>query len=273
MMPTRPSSDALPTWTQTPPDSLRLVWSDEFDGPVGAPPDPSKWGYQRGGEGWGNEEFQFYTDQPENAALNGESCLAITAEAVTNPDAANLKCWYGPCRYTSSRLITFGKFSFTYGVVAARINLPYGQGIWPALWMLGEDFFDIGWPACGEIDIMENIGKEPGIVHGTVHGPGYSGEKGIGGQFELPEGRVLKDDFHLFGVEWLPGLIRWSMDNQIYFEIRQNQLPQGAPWAFDHPFFLLLNLAVGGFWPGYPDETTEFPQTMLIDYVRVYQAM
>jgi beta-glucanase (GH16 family) len=151
------------------------------------------------------------------------------------------------------------------------MKLPFGQGIWPALWMLGENFAEVGWPACGEIDIMENIGREPGVVHGTVHGPGYSGANGIGGAYALPDGQALKDDFHIFAVEWLPGSIRWHMDNQLYFELLSGQLSEGSPWVFEHPFFLLLNMAVGGEWPGAPDDTTLFPQVMLIDFVRIYQ--
>jgi beta-glucanase (GH16 family) len=137
--------------------------------------------------------------------------------------------------------------------------------------MLGENFGEVGWPECGEIDIMENIGREPGTVHGTLHLPGYSGANGISGRNILPEGRAMKDEFHIFAVEWQPKTIRWYMDTQLYFEVMQAQLPKGTPWPFDHPFFLLLNLAVGGDWPGSPDDTTAFPQVMLIDYVRVYQ--
>ncbi|MFH0729956.1 MAG: glycoside hydrolase family 16 protein [Pseudomonadota bacterium] len=249
----------------------RLVWSDEFEGPKGAPPDPTKWGRESGGEGWGNRELQYYTDQPENAALDGNSCLAITARAITDADPVNRKCWYGPCRFTSARLLTRGRFSFTYGGVEARIKIPFGQGIWPAFWMLGENIGEVGWPACGEIDIMENIGRESGIVHGTVHGPGYSGANGIGGFHALPEGRAMKDEFHIVAIEWQPMVIRWYMDNHLYFEVMQAQLPRETLWPFDHPFFLLLNMAVGGEWPGSPDDTTLFPQVMLIDFVRIYQ--
>lgn len=270
-MPELASSASSHTCTGLSSGTLRLVWSDEFEGPKGAPPDPSRWGYERGGEGWGNHEFQYYTDQTENAALDGNSCLAITARTVTDADPISRLCWYGPCRFTSARLLTLGRFSFTYGVVAARIKVPFGQGIWPAFWMLGENFGEVGWPVCGEIDIMENIGREPGIVHGTVHGPGYSGADGIGGQCALPEGQDLKDAFHIYTVEWQPRVIRWYMDNHLYFELMQDKLPKGAPWAFDHPFFLLLNMAVGGDWPGVPDDTTVFPQVMLIDFVRVCQ--
>ncbi len=254
---------ALPGW--------QLVWQDEFDGPAGAPPDPSKWTPEIGGHGWGNAEWQYYTDRPENVAQNGEGALAITVREA-EPDQAALPCWYGPCRYTSARLLTAERFTFTYGRAEARIRVPYGQGIWPAFWALGADIGTVGWPESGEIDIMENIGREPSTLHGTVHGPGYSGEYGIGGAVDLPGGAALTDDFHVFAVEWAPGEIRWSLDGEQYFRITHDDLPPGARWAFDHPFFLLLNVAAGGHWPGYPDETTVFPQTMLVDYVRVYQA-
>lgn len=270
-MPSLPSSSSPHAFTSFTSGKYRLLWRDEFEGPKGAPPDPSKWERERGGEGWGNHELQYYTDQAQNAALDGNSCLVITARTNTDVDSENRLCWYGPSRFTSARLLTRGRFSFTYGGVEARIKLPFGQGIWPAFWMLGENFGEVGWPACGEIDIMENIGRESGIVHGTVHGPGYSGAKGISGQQALPEGRAMKDEFHVFAVEWQPRIIRWYMNNQLYFEVKQAQLPKGTPWPFDHPFFLLLNMAVGGDWPGSPDDTTVFPQVMLIDFVRVYQ--
>lgn len=266
-------SAAIPhTLSSSTSSNSRCVWCDEFEGPAGAPPDPSKWGQEVGGEGWGNREFQYYTDQTENAALDGRSCLVLSARKVTDADPADRICWYGPCRFTSARLLTLERFSLTYGLVEARIKLPFGPGIWPAFWMLGENFAEVGWPACGEIDIMENIGREPGIVHGTVHGPGYCGGNGIGGRLVLPDGRMLKDDFHIFAIDWQPESIRWYMDNHLYFELQRNQIPTGTSWPFDHPFFLLLNVAVGGDWPGAPDDTTIFPQAMLIDYVRVFQA-
>ena len=272
-MPAISSAVSSNIFTRLSPGKSRLVWSDEFEGPKGFPPDPLKWGYDKGGEGWGNRELQYYTDKTDNAMLDGNSCLAITAHAVADTDTANRMCWYGPCLFTSARLLTIGRFSFTYGIVEASIKVPYGQGIWPAFWMLGENFGEVGWPICGEIDIMENIGREPCIVHGTLHGPGYSGGNGIGGQYVLQEGYEVRDAFHLFTVEWQPGIIRWYMDNRLYVEVRQDQLPKGTPWSFDQPFFLLLNVAVGGEWPGAPDETTVFPQVMLIDFVRVYQTM
>jgi len=270
-MPTHVAFPHRQTLTSVPSDQLRLVWNDEFEGAEGAPPDPAKWGYEIGGEGWGNRELQYYTDHAENAALDGRGSLVLTARATTDSSSIHRRCWYGSCRFTSARLFTHEKFSFTYGLVEARIKIPFGQGIWPAFWMLGENFGAVGWPACGEIDIMENIGREPGIVHGTVHGPGYSGGNGIGGRYALPDGQMLKDDFHVFAVDWQPGIIRWYIDNHLYFELLRDQIPVGTSWPFDSPFFMLLNVAVGGEWPGAPDTTTIFPQVMLIDCVRVYQ--
>jgi len=271
MKPTTSLSIPPPAYTHVPAEELRLLWHDEFDGPVGTPPDPEKWGYDLGGQGWGNREYQYYTDRPQNAAQDGAGNLVITAREAAPTDAAELECWYGPCRYTSARLLTKGKFSFTHGVVEARVRVPFGQGIWPALWMLGEDFGPTPWPDCGEIDIMENIGREPRTVHGTIHGPGYCGGDGIGGPYDLPEGQVLADDFHCFAVEWLPGEIHWYLDGHHYFTVLREQIPEGTTWVYEHPFFLLLNLAVGGFWPGDPDDTTVFPQTLVVDYVRIFQ--
>ncbi|NWF70587.1 MAG: glycoside hydrolase family 16 protein [Chloroflexi bacterium] len=249
----------------------QLVWHDEFDGAQGTPPDPQKWECEIGGHGWGNQEWQYYTAETANVALDGTGALAITARSATPAQSQTLPCWYGDCRYTSARLLTRQRFEFTYGRAEARLKLPYGQGIWPAFWMLGADIATIGWPDCGEIDIMENIGREPALVYGTVHGPGYSGGHCIGGSHALPPGQFFEDDFHVFALEWEANEIRWYLDGTQYFALTPARLPDGAKWVFDHPFFLLLNVAVGGFWPGYPDDTTVFPQVMRVDYVRVYQ--
>lgn len=240
----------------------RLVWSDEFD--QGARPDLAKWKFDLGGHGWGNNELQSYTDRTNNARLE-HGCLVIEAhrEPWTGPD--------GKARaFTSARLKTQGLAEWTYGRIEARIKVPQGQGIWPAFWMLGTRFAGDGWPKCGEIDIMENIGREPTTVHGTVHGPGYAGGESIGQSFELPGAGRFSDDFHLFAVDWRPGALTWSVDGTNYFTLTPEKLPQGKEWVFDRPHFLLLNLAVGGNWPGAPDATTIFPQRMLVDYVRVY---
>lgn len=254
------SAPQTPTWT--------LAWSDEFDGATGAAVDGTKWLIDTGGEGWGNQEREYYTPGAENAALDGAGHLVITARA--EPAGSSRPCWYGVCQYTSARLETSGRFNTTYGRVESRIRIPRGQGIWPAFWMLGADVGTKGWPTCGEIDVMENIGREPTMVHGTVHGPGYSGDKGIGGSYTLATG-AFADDFHVYAVEWTPGLIRWLVDEHEYRRTTPAELPAGAAWVFDHPFFILLNVAVGGAWPGDPDATSTFPQQMVVDYVRVYR--
>jgi len=249
-------------WTQ--------VWSDEFNGAQGSAVNSNNWTHEIGGQGWGNGEWEYYTNSTENSAMNGAGSLVITATAVDTA-TTSLNCWYGACKYTSARLVTTNKLEFAYGRAEALIQVPKGQGIWPAFWMLGNDLGTVGWPVAGEIDIMENIGREPNIVHGTVHGPGYSGGSGIGGGYTLPSGN-LADGYHLYAVEWEPTQIRWFIDSTQYFTVTTADLPGGADWVYDHPFFLILNLAVGGAWPGYPDNTTVFPQTMKVDYVRVYQA-
>lgn len=244
------------------------VWSDEFDGPAGAAFDQSKWVADTGGRGFGNRERQFYTTLPQNVAMDGNGNLVITARA--EPVSSQYACWYGSCRYTSARLKTKGLFSQTYGRFEARIRVPRGQGIWPAFWMLGDDIDAVGWPQCGEIDIMEHIGREPAVAYGTLHGPGYSGAKGISRGDTLPRGGYA-DDFHIFAVSWRPNEIRWFIDGRQYHRLTPADLPDGAKWVFDHPFFLLVNLAVGGAWPGDPDASTIFPQRLVVDYVRVYR--
>ena len=229
-----------------------VVWSDEFNG-SGAP-DGSKWTMETGAGGWGNNESQFYTNRRENVRQEGGN-LVIEARRES----------YNGAPYTSGRLITSGKFSQTYGKMEARIKIPRGQGIWPAFWMLGQDINSVGWPNSGEIDIMENVGKEPNTVYGTVHGPGYSGGGGITGSRNI--GRPLADDFHQYAIEWSPNLIRWFLDGSEFHRVTPANVT-GA-WVFNKPEFLLLNVAVGGNWPGYPDGSTQFPQTMLVDWVRV----
>jgi beta-glucanase (GH16 family) len=173
--------------------------------------------------------------------------------------------------YTSARLLTKKKFSQTYGRFEARIKVPYGQGIWPAFWMLGNDIDTAGWPTCGEIDIMENIGREPSIVHGTLHGPGYFGANGVTASYSLPASRKFSDDYHTFAVEWEANVIRFYVDARLYKTRTPADLPPGKTWVFNQPFFLILNVAVGGNFPGNPDATTIFPQLMKVDYVRVYK--
>lgn len=241
----------------------KLVWSDEFNGPNGSAVDATKWGTETGG-GWGNNELEYYTRRIENASQqNGNLVIHVLQEKYTGGDGVSRN-------YTSARLKTQGKFSQAYGRFEARIKIPRGQGIWPAFWVLGNDIEKPGWPDCGEIDIMENIGKEPSTVHGTIHGPGYSGANGIGASYTLPGDQRFADDFHIFAVEWEPSAIRFYVDDHLYSTRTPGDLPRGTKWVYDHPFFLLLNVAVGGRWPGNPDATTIFPQAMLVDYVRVY---
>jgi beta-glucanase (GH16 family) len=243
-----------------------ITFRDEFDGPAGSAVDSAKWTNETGGWGWGNQELQFYTEGSANAFLDGKGRLVIRAAKADRPEM--LKCWYGPCRFESGKLVSKGKFEQKYGRFEARIKLPRGQGIWPAFWLLGNDIDTVGWPKCGEIDVMENIGREPRILHGTIHGPGYSGDKAIGGKSESK--RDLADGFHVYSAVWTENEIRFFFDGKQYFRVTPRDLPEGAKWVYDHPFYMLINLAVGGAWPGEPDQTTKFPQTMLVDYVRVY---
>jgi beta-glucanase (GH16 family) len=258
-----------PPPSNPPPDQGQwtLVWNDEFDGANGSLPDASKWKFDIGvGEdGWGNNELETYTNRPENAYLqDGMLVIKAIKETYTNPADGRR------CDYTSARMTTAGLFQQVYGRFEARIRIPYGQGLWPAFWMLGNDFGQVPWPNCGEIDIMENIGSEPATIHGTVHGPGYS-DSGLTGSYILPGGQRFADDFHVFAAEWEQSEIRFYVDSILYHTVTPADLPAGKAWVFDHPFFLLLNVAVGGEWPGNPDASTFFPQTMTVDYVRVYQ--
>jgi beta-glucanase (GH16 family) len=256
-----PTPSPEPSPAPAPSGPWQLSWSDEF-GTDGAP-DPGKWVYDLGGNGWGNNELETYTDRRENARVRGGS-LVITArqETFRGEDGTERP-------YTSARLKTFGTFSQAYGKFEARMKLPRGQGIWPAFWMLGDSITSAGWPACGEIDIMENIGKEPNTVHGTIHGPGYSGGQAIGAPYSVAA--PFADAFHVFTIEWEPNVIRWYVDGTLYLTRTQADLPAGTRWVYDSPAFLLLNLAVGGNWPGYPDATTTFPQELVVDYVKVYK--
>jgi beta-glucanase (GH16 family) len=240
----------------------QLVWSDEFTQADGSAPDPAKWGFETGGGGWGNSELENYTSRTNNVRIEGGQ-LVIEAQAEN----------HGGNNYTSGRLLTKGKWSWTYGRIEARLKIPRGQGIWPAFWMLGANINSVQWPNCGEIDIMENIGREPSLVHGTIHGPGYSGGNGIGGPCSTTNGAPYADDFHLYAVEWTPNQIKWYADGRQYFTVTPASLPKGTTWVFTQPQFLLLNLAVGGKWPGNPDATTVFPQRMTVDYVRVYNSV
>lgn len=244
-----------------PPDGYELVWSDEFDG---AMIDPSKWTYDLGGWGWGNGEAQYYTDRPENARLQ-DGVLVIEARFEK----------YEGAYYTSARLKTERLAEFQYGYIEARAKVPSGAGLWPAFWMLGTTFerneanpIDSNWPQAGEIDIMEYVGREPNITYGTIHGPGYAGAGGLG-KWNRQESPIA-DDWHTYAVEWDADGIRWFYDGEMYGELGRDAVGDRA-WVFDQPFFLLLNLALGGTFPGPIGLDVEFPKQFLVDHVRVYQ--
>jgi beta-glucanase (GH16 family) len=254
------------------PPKWNLTWSDDFDGPAGTPPDPAYWEYDLGGSGWGNDELQYYTARPENVSLDGQGNLAIIARKEPYQGRA----------YTSARINTRGKFEQGLGRWEARIRLPAGMGIWPAFWLLGAAYPQVGWPACGEIDIMEERGQAPGAVNGTLHAPGYSGGSALTAQYTCqvvatcasPPCTPLcpfSDDFHVFAVEVEANRIRFEVDGAMYHEVRQEFMPLTSAWPFDKPFFPILNVAVGGGYVGAPNVNTVFPQTMLVDYVRYYQ--
>jgi len=238
-------------------DYSNLIWEDEFEGPAGQLPDATRWDFDIG-TNWGNNQLEWDTDHPENVSLDGEGHLAITAREES----------YQGCDYTSARIVTRDLFEPTYGLFEARIRLPVGRGIWPAFWLLGANIETVSWPACGEIDIMEYIGHAPNTIYTSVHGPGYSGGGCVTDHYILAEG-TFDSGFHVFSASWGVDFIDWYVDGVHIFSVDPGDL--SGSWVFDHPFYIILNLAVGGNWPGSPDDTTVFPQTMLIDWVRVYQ--
>jgi beta-glucanase (GH16 family) len=254
------------------PDAWELAWSDEFDGPAGSPPDPETWGYDLGDgssvglQGWGNQERQWYTDRPENVATDGDGSLLIRVL----PADGSQSCWYGPCEHTSARITTKDRFEVEYGRLEARIKVPGDFGLWPAFWLLGTNIATEPWPACGEIDVMEFVGRRPNEFTGTIHGPGYSGSSSFGATVDL--GKPVADDYHVFAVDWSPGRIAWYVDGAKYHEASPADVAPNA-WVFDHPFFMILNVAVGGNLGGPVRADREFPTPMAIDYVRLYRAV
>jgi beta-glucanase (GH16 family) len=254
------------------PSNWRLVWSDEFNSRAGTAPDPSVWGQEVGDgtangiAGWGNSELEYYTAGTENVSTDGQGNLKITVEEADG----SLMCYYGPCEYTSARLLTKNRFEVAYGRIEARIKVPKGAGLWPAFWMLGTDIDQVNWPQTGEIDIMEFVGRVPTEVFGTLHGPGYSGGQSYGDTYDL--GEPVGDQYHVFSVEWQPDHIAWFVDGIEYFSATPDDpFLQGKQWVFNHPFFILMNVAVGGNFGGAVGEDTVFPQSMDVDYVRLYQ--
>ncbi len=251
-----------------------LAWSDEFDDPAGATPNPNKWTHEIGDgtmygiPGWGNGEFQFYTDDPANASTDGAGNLIVSLQETPDGDAR--QCWYGPCDYTSARLISAQKNEFQYGRIEARALVPPGPaGLWPAFWMLGTNIGEVGWPQSGEIDIMEYVSKFPNDIFGTIHGPGYSGGSGFGNTLTFPGG--VAGDYHTFAVEWGPDEIHWFVDGVNFHNATPADVAPNA-WVYNHPFYLILNLAIGGNFGGAIADDMTFPQNLAVDYVRVYQA-
>ncbi len=244
-----------PTATPIAPvEGWSLVWHDEFDADQ---IDRQNWTFDIGGHGWGNGEMQYYTDRSENARLeNG----LLVIEAVQEK--------YSGSYYTSARLKSQGLQEFQYGRMEARIKVPEGKGFWPAFWMLGSNFLQVGWPECGEIDIMEYVGKEPDLIMGTLHGPGYSGALGFSGWNR--QAYNIFDDFHTFAIEWDQDQITWFYEGEAYHTMKREDVGT-RPWVFDQPFFFILNLAVGGTLGGMVSPTTVFPAQYLVDYVRVYE--
>lgn len=259
-----PSIPAPPQWT--------LVWSDEFDGPAGARVDSTKWrhdvgdGCAQGICGWGNNEKETYTASPTNASLTGAGQLAI----VARPAPESIACYYGTCRYTSAKITTRGIMYAQPGRVEARIRIPTGQGLWPAFWMLGEGHPTTPWPDCGELDIMENKGSQPRTTSVAVHGPGYAGGSSLNHAFPLSQGE-FHQDFHTFAVEWDSTIVRFLLDGEAHYIVTRESIERSGPSVLNRSYYLVLNLAVGGFFDGDPASDAIFPATMLVDYVRVYR--
>jgi len=239
------------------------VFAEDFNGTAGTSPDRTRWGFATGGNGWGNNELESYTDRPDNASLDGAGNLAITARHETFKGSDGITR-----NYTSARLTTRNTFQFQYGTVETRLRVPSGKGLWPAFWALGSNQGSVGWPACGEIDVLENLGSEPTKTHATLHSISTAATEWLSGAAATTSA-PLAGDFHTFGMVWGPNAISISLDGRTYLSVSASD-PLGTNlWNFNHPFFLLLNLAVGGNWPGAPDSTTVFPATMSVDYVRV----
>ena len=257
-----------PAEGREPGGSDDLLWSDEFDGPAGERPSDAVWTTESGNreqEGWWNNELQFYTDDASTSSLDGDGHLVLSA--LRAPAGADLPCWpSGDCAFTSARLTTEGTVALEYGRIDVRAKIPTGTGLLPAIWMLGNN--GVVWPGQGEIDIVEVVGGEPRTVYGTVHGPTYFNADGINGTVELDAD--ASDDFHVYSIDKRPGVITWLVDDEPYFTLTPEDLPAPEDWVFDQDMHLLLNVAVGGDWPGAPGADTAFPASMSVDYVRLY---
>jgi beta-glucanase (GH16 family) len=241
-----------------------MLFKDDFGGQAGQSPSSLRWRYDVGGGGFGNGEVETYTRRPKNVSVDGEGHLDITArrerwggtDGITRP-------------YTSARINTHKRFTFQYGTVQARIKIPRGMGLWPAFWAIGNNISSAGWPLCGEFDIMENIGRQPTVMHGTVHGGNSAGGSWLAGR-GLIRRVAFSRAFHVYGMVWGPSAIAMTLDGRAYMTVSRSDVAPGDLWNFDHAFYLILDLAVGGGgWPGTPDRTTPFPATMAVDYVHV----
>ena len=236
-----------------------LAWSDEFNGMPGDGLDKSKWAYSVGPND-ANMEQEYYTDRVENSDYDGQGNFMITARLED----------YMGYRYTSAKFTSSGKYEPKYGRLETRIKLPKGKGLWPAFWNLGTNIGDVGWPACGEMDIMETVGDQLTVNHGSLHGPGYSGSSPLTATYTLPKGQTFDQDFHVFAAEWEENVVRFYVDDTLYETKTPDDVPNGKTWVYDHDVFMIVNVAVGGTLPGDPDDSI-FPKSMLIDYVRVYE--
>ncbi|WP_420628152.1 carbohydrate binding domain-containing protein [Candidatus Leptofilum sp.] len=253
------------------PAGWEMVWSEEFNEPAGTPPNPDYWSYEIGDgtvngiPGWGNDEFQYYTDDPANAATDGNGNMVLTVHEADG----SLQCYYGPCDYTSARLISWRKAEFAYGRIESRILVPEGEaGLWPAFWSLGTDIDVVGWPQTGEIDFMEYVSRLPNEIFGTIHGPGYAGGQSFGNVVDF--GEPVYNNYHTFTIEWQPDLIEWYVDGMLYHTATPDDVAPNE-WVFNDPVFLLLNVAIGGNFGGTIDPELQLPQSMAVDYIRVYQ--
>jgi beta-glucanase (GH16 family) len=268
------STTSPPDTTTTPKITYTQVWSDEFDGAAGSSVDPAKWSFDLGDGctagicGWGNNEKEYYTNASDNASLDGQGHLAI----VARPAVLNTTCYYGPCKYTSAKITTRGKMSAAPGRVEARIRIPKGQGLWPAFWMLGNDFGTVGWPASGELDIMENKGSAPSTSSSAIHGPGYSGNTPFAHANTISAPATLADDYHLYAVEWDAVGASFYVDGIMHYQVLRGDIQRYGTSILDKPYYIILNLAVGGNFDGDPASDSILPATMLVDYVRVYTA-
>ena len=259
------SSQTSTTATATPTPGPSLIWSDEFTGAAGAAPSPKIWTPKTGGSGWGNQELECYTNARGNSDLDGTGDLVITAlhapGHICSDGARN--------NYTSARLSTKDLYTTKYGRIAIRAKVPTGYGLWPAFWALGDNHDSAGWPKSGEIDVTEVLGRQPNITHGSLHGPEANGSAyDLSGSYQTAA--PLSAAFHVYGVDWTPTSVSFDFDGHVYYTATKQTVQKSGQWVFDHPFYLLINVAVGGSWPGSPNSSTTWPQTMTVDWVREY---